>query len=56
MNNVFKFIVCKLLKIHKFENQMCNALYNEGWDEFYICKYCNAIKKKYIDKDWVVSE
>ena len=56
MKKVCKFIFCKLLKIHKFENCMNGRLYSEGWDAFYRCKYCDAIKKKFMDKDWEISE
>lgn len=45
MKKLFMFIFCKLLKKHRYINEMCESLYAEGWDKFYRCKYCGKIKK-----------
>ena len=48
MNRILRFIFCKLLKIHRYINQMSDGLYAEGWDEFYQCELCGRIKNKYM--------
>ena len=48
MKKILRFIFCKLLKIHKYTNEMNEGLYAEGWNEFYRCKLCGRIKTKYM--------
>lgn len=50
VKTMLKFIFCKLLKIHIYDNQMNSGLYAEGWDEFYMCKLCGQVKKTYMDE------
>lgn len=51
MKKILKFIFCKLLKIHKYKNQMNDGLYADGWSEFYRCELCKRTKKKYMTWD-----
>lgn len=51
IRTVLKFIFCKLLKIHRYDNQMNAGLYAEGWDEFYMCELCGDIKKMHMNEE-----
>lgn len=49
IRTILKSIFCRLLKIHRYDNQMNAGLYAEGWDEFYMCKLCSNIKKRHMN-------
>ncbi len=49
MKEILKLIFCKVLKKHKYKDEMSFGMSCEGWDEFYICKFCGKTKGKYMD-------
>ena len=48
---MLKFIFCKLLKKHWWENGMRYEMWIEGVDEFYRCRLCRETKIKYMGED-----
>lgn len=48
MKVICKFIFCKLLKIHRYKNEINSNMISEGVDEFKRCVFCGNTIIKYM--------